>query len=197
MVLIAPGIFTPPRPFLEGRLVAIMGTVNKYRAMADEYGCVVAMPGARGNDAGADMRENDLLDVIADVERCYPIDRDRIYGCGACEGGTQTFLLAAHHPDLFAAVGALAPAVDVSGAPRGALSPAEPVELLANLTHVPMFVLHSIGDESPFANSVEFVRLCKSKGLDATLRLMSGGSHRAQTEDMEQLLWAFFLGRRP
>ncbi len=197
LMLMVPGSFIPARPFLEGRIVASVKDVYKYRALAEEYGYMVAVPCARGNAAGYDMRENELLSVIADIERYYKIDRDKICGVGACDGGRQLLLFAAHHPSLFAALATLRPLLDPSGIESGAFNPPDPVELIDNLSHVPQFIMHSIGDAvHPASNSIEFARLCKSKGLDVTLQLTKGGTRSVQTEDMEEAWWTFVTGKK-
>lgn len=64
-------------------------------------------PCGRGNNCYAGMGEVAVMDAIADVQRHYPVDTDRVTIGGASMGGTGGFRLATLHPDVFAAAHSL------------------------------------------------------------------------------------------
>ena len=53
--------------------------------------------------------ERDVYDVLAEVERRYSVDPDRVYLTGASMGGAGALRLALTHPDAWAAVAVLCP----------------------------------------------------------------------------------------
>ena len=92
---------------------------------ADKHGYLVAAPLERGDYFYKNQGDMDVLEVIADVERHYKVDRSRIYLMGHSMGGYGTNNVATHHPDMFAAV---APAEGTDS-----------IDLAANLRNVPWF----------------------------------------------------------
>jgi dienelactone hydrolase len=115
---------------------------------------VIVVPEARGqNGFGSDISERDLLDVMADVERTYDIDRDRVFSGGYSQGGYITYRMAELYPDRFAgavdwvgftgddANGSPSPAHYTAGAVGNA------IDLVANLRWVPTAMLYAGADE--------------------------------------------------
>ena len=129
--------------------------VGMQRNIGNARNRIVVVPLGRG-PAGfySDYSERDVLDVLADVERTYPTDPDRVFAGGYSMGGYGTLRLAALHPDRFAGyinwVGftgnarngtPLAP----EGGTNGALGNA--LDFLGNLRHVPGANLYAGLDE--------------------------------------------------
>ena len=56
------------------------------------------------------IAERDVYDILADVERRFPIDPDRVYLTGISMGGAGALRLALTRPDVWAAVAAVCPA---------------------------------------------------------------------------------------
>ena len=73
---------------------------------------VVACPLARGTMGYAGIAERDVYDVVADAERRFPIDPDRVYLTGISMGGSGVLRLALTRPDAWAAVAAVCPTPD-------------------------------------------------------------------------------------
>lgn len=73
---------------------------------------VVACPLARGTMGYAGIAAKDVYDVLADVERHFPIDPDRVYLTGISMGGAGALRLALAKPDVWAAVAAVCPTAD-------------------------------------------------------------------------------------
>ncbi|MBC7186969.1 MAG: NPCBM/NEW2 domain-containing protein [Calditrichaeota bacterium] len=65
---------------------------------------VLVNPFGRGNTMYQDIGEQDVLRVLAEVQRLYSIDPDRVYLTGGSMGGGGTWYLGLRHPDLFAAI---------------------------------------------------------------------------------------------
>jgi poly(3-hydroxybutyrate) depolymerase len=66
---------------------------------------IVVAPFGRGEFMGFQgLGERDVFQVIADVERAYRVDPDRVYLTGLSMGGEGTWHIGLRHPDLFAAI---------------------------------------------------------------------------------------------
>jgi len=97
---------------------------------------IVACPLARGSMGYQGIAEQDVYDMLADVERRFPVDPDRVYLTGISMGGGAALRLAMTRPDLWAAVAPLC---------ADALPGAD--ELAGNLLDVPVRLFH--GDLDP------------------------------------------------
>lgn len=74
------------------------------RRWADEHGWLLVNCNGRGPTFYDGIGENDLLQVIADADRRYGVDRTRVYFTGGSMGGTGALRHGVRHPDIFAAV---------------------------------------------------------------------------------------------
>jgi dienelactone hydrolase len=84
-------------------LVAQINQPGMQRQFGEELNRLLVVPEARGpNGYGSDVSERDLLDVMADVQAAYPVDRTKVFSSGYSQGGYITFRMAMLHPDLFA-----------------------------------------------------------------------------------------------
>ena len=123
---------------------------------ADEKGYLLASALGRGDHYYSGEGDLDVLEVIADVARHYRVDPDRIYLMGHSMGGYGTNNVAAHHPDLFAAV---APA-------EGTAS----TDLHANLRHVPWLMMTADEDLDGLAQkALAHYALLSADGYDAAV----------------------------
>jgi dienelactone hydrolase len=107
------GIYIPPKagPYgmqmeWHGSNQGIVAQINQ-RGMQRDYGNelnrILVAPEARGpNGYGSDISERDLLDVMADVQQAYPVDRRQVFSSGYSQGGYITFRMAMLFPDRFA-----------------------------------------------------------------------------------------------
>ncbi len=148
----------------------IVAQINQ-RGMQQQFGedlnRILVVPEARGpNGYGSGISERDLLDVMADVQASYPIDRDRVFSSGYSQGGYLGFRMAMLYPDLFAGfttwVGFTGD--DTNGTPaQGEVSVTagavgNMVDYAANLRHVPGSMLFAGADElvqAPSARAME------------------------------------------
>ncbi len=96
---------------------------------------IVASPLARGTMGYQGIGERDVLDVLADVKRRFPIDEDRVYLTGLSMGGGGTLWLGLTRPDLWAAIAPVCPA-----------APAGTEDLAPNALNLPMHLFHGEAD---------------------------------------------------
>ena len=108
----------------------------RYFPIVRDEGYIVACPLARGTMGYQGIPETDVYDVLADVERRFPIDRDRVYLTGISMGGSGALRLALTRPDVWAAVAPICPA---------ALPGIE--ELAPNALNLPIRLYH--GEQDP------------------------------------------------
>ena len=117
----------------------------------------VVSPLGRGELMGYDgLGYDDVMRVIADVRRAYPIDPERITLTGPSMGGGGTWAIGLRHPELFAA---LAPVCAVANFRRmvqpadaalydlARLAALSPAEIAENAAHQQVFIFH--GDRDP------------------------------------------------
>jgi len=123
-----------------------------------DFGAFVVAPWQFGNSGQRHLGEADLLRVIDEVRAHYPVNDKRISITGYSLGGTVSFVLPLHYPDVFSASAPLCgypnllewssirtpphkPWEDVLIAKRYIVNWAE------NGLHVPMFMVHGGKDE--------------------------------------------------
>lgn len=175
--LYLPGSFEPPKKY--GLLVSLHSEDSNHRlnlsqvlgitgrgtigpegtgfpALRDRD-LIVACPLARGSMGYQGIPEQDVYDVLADVERRYPVDPDRVYLTGISMGGGGALWLAATRPDVWAGVAAMCPD-----------SMPGPEELAANLLNVPVRLYHGELDTVvPVASSRAWQRRLLDAGVPA------------------------------
>jgi len=167
------------------------GGVIRYQGMTDfaeERGYIVVAPmgynsrgwyGSRGTgrasnrgDAANDpdnlgeLSEMDVMNVLELTLEAYNIDRDRVYLAGHSMGGGGTWHIGIKYPDIWAGLGPVAPAINMSP------------DALSAITHIPVIVIQ--GDEDRLVN-VEGARtwVAKMEELGMTHRYIEipGGDH--------------------
>jgi pimeloyl-ACP methyl ester carboxylesterase len=162
------GIFVPSGPAPHGMQLTMHGYSANHTSQIDSANPlhegyqqnvgearnrIIAAPLGRG-PAGfySDISERDVLDVMADVEANYSIDRDRVFASGYSMGGYGTLRMATTYPDRFAGY------IDWVGYPGDAVGQPEiqqaeagevgiPAEWMMNLREVDGAMLYSGADE--------------------------------------------------
>jgi len=81
----------------------------RYFPVAHPVDFLVACPSARGSMGYQGVAEQDVYDTLADVERRFPVDEDRVYLTGISMGGGGALWLALTRPDVWAATAPLCP----------------------------------------------------------------------------------------
>lgn len=108
----------------------------RYNPPLPETDFFVACPWSRGTMGYEGIAEKDVYDVLAEVERRYPIDPDRVYLTGVGMGGGGALRLALTRPDVWAAV-----------MPVCAETPPGLEELAPNALDLPIRLVH--GEQDP------------------------------------------------
>ena len=135
-------------------LSALIAQPGMQEVLGEGMNRILVTPEGRGTEGwGSDISERDLLDVMADVERTYDVDRSRVFAGGYSQGGYVTYRMASLHPDRFAG------AIDwvgftgdgANGSPTGGPSYTagaigNGIDLIKNLLNVPTVMLYAGGD---------------------------------------------------
>lgn len=132
--------------------------------------------------------EVDRLDAILDeIERRYPVDRDRVYLTGYSMGGGGVWRMAFDHADRFAAA-----------VPMAAHTPAPSAAWSRALRRLPMRVYHGTADDLvPYPPAVKMVDALRRAGGDVELKLIPGADHGELTRlYRDPALYAWLLEHR-
>ncbi len=131
--------FTDPQMQLQNPTFVVVPVLPTWQRWGDPGGL-------KKNDA-----LEDIVNLIEDAKKKYPIDPQRIYVAGCSEGGIGAFAAARYYPDIFAA------AIPMSGM-------WEPIDG-PNMTKVPIWALHGAKDKVFPAGMVsDTVEMIKSYG---------------------------------
>jgi predicted esterase len=132
---------------------------------AERVGFVVVCP--KGRDQASMYRgsaEQDVMDVLAEVERDYRIDPQRIYLMGHSMGGYGTWSVAMAHPDVWAALGPISGGGDPAG--------------MVKIRNIPQYVVHGDDDRTvSVTQSRTMVEAGKKAGATIVYVEVPGGSH--------------------
>jgi enterochelin esterase-like enzyme len=118
---------------------------------------IVVAPDGFGQVMWRWMGERDVLDVLADVERHYHVDTDRVVLCGLSNGGVGAYGIGMRHASRFAAVLPIAGApswLQYAGGRPGAveqrlLHPLSGMSLLENAVNTDFRYFHGRTDTGP------------------------------------------------
>ena len=178
------GIYVPNKPGPHGmqmafhgsgaNLASLINAPGMQQAFGEGVNRIIVVPSARGPDGyGSDFSERDLLDVMDDVERNYPIDLDRVFAGGYSQGGYITYRMAALYPQRFAGL------VNWVGFPGNLLNtPAgelpitytaggvgDNFDLFGSLIHIPAALIYAAADELvPISVQVPIQQAFENKG---------------------------------
>jgi poly(3-hydroxybutyrate) depolymerase len=157
-------------------VVALHGMGGDENSMFDSYGkeltkdaqghgfIVVAPKGRAPASMYRGSAEQDVLDVMAEVERDYKVDKSRVYLMGHSMGGYGTWSIAIAHPELFAALGPISGGGDTAG--------------MVKIKDIPQYVTHGDNDKTVNVNmSRSMVEAGKKAGAQITYVEVPGGSH--------------------
>ncbi|MBL9209015.1 MAG: prolyl oligopeptidase family serine peptidase, partial [Opitutaceae bacterium] len=135
--------------------------------VGEKHAVLLATPHGRGTTEYRGIGENDIFCVLADLQRRYRVDPDRIYLTGQSMGGTGAAYLALHHPDLFAASAPLAAAYSFPW-------------LAANGQHVPFWWIQGAKDAGFYLEGVaEGVERMRRLGQDVRYDRIPDEEHAA------------------
>ena len=125
--------------------------------MAEAKGYLFAAALGRGDYFYKGEGDLDVMEVMADVQKNYRVDPERIYLMGHSMGGYGSNSVGLRHPDLFAAI-----------APAQGTDPTQP--LFLNLRNVPWLFMTSDQDlDTGAQNALKLYGMLSGQGFDATL----------------------------
>lgn len=141
--------------------------VDELKRVAEKHSVLMVSPLGRGTTEYRGIGENDIFCVLADMQKRYRIDPERIYVTGQSMGGTGAAYLALHHPDLFAASAPLAAAYSFPW-------------LAANGRHVPFWWIQGAKDADFYLEGVtEGVERMRQLGQNVRRDLIPNEEHPA------------------
>ena len=158
----------------------------EFNVLFEQNNALLAIPFGRSNTDFQSCGEVDVLDVIAELKRLYPIDPEHVYLYGYSMGGMAVYHLAAHNPDIFAAAIVMAGRADSplqNKQPLDRFQPYKqwlihadnPISLCENFLNIPLRIYH--GRDDPIISVDEARRMetrLKQLGCDAKLQVMPG-----------------------
>jgi predicted esterase len=151
-------------------------TGRPVKAAADRLAMLVVAPHGRGPREYRGRGEQDVFAAIDEVRRRCNVDPGRIYITGHSMGGTGAAYLALHHPDVFAAAAALAPAY---GWPW----------LAENARHVPFWWIAGALDRPWFHfGTMLGINRMMTLGMPVRQSLLAGKDHYGPLEEMSAVL---------
>jgi len=150
------------------------------------YGARVPFKGKKVEPENlSELSEKDVMNVLEIVRKDFSIDPDRIYLMGHSMGGGGTWHLAIKHPDLWAGLAPIAPAI---------FRPATDVE---KIKHIPVILIQ--GDEDrlvPVAGARRWAEQMKNFGMTYRYIEVAGGDHVTIAWKNLPAVFEFFEGKR-
>lgn len=155
--------------------------IPEFNETFERNNAFMALPFGRSNTDFQSCGEVDVLDVIADMRKRYPIDPDRIYLYGYSMGGMAVYHIAGHNPDLFAGAIVIAGRADSPLQNKKALTryheykqwlihADNPISLCENFLNIPLRIYH--GNKDFIIDISEAKRMEKRlKEVGATVQL--------------------------
>jgi dienelactone hydrolase len=161
-------------------------------------------PHGRGNTAYQGFGEKDVLRAIAEAEKLFSVDEDRVGLTGDSMGGWGTWQVGTRNPDLFCGIAPVYGGADyhtqlpedvlpkLDAAERALWERRSSFAQAESLLNVPVFVLHGDQDKSVNVDYSRWaVRMLQRWGYDVRYRELPGRGHedmKAQGEVVDWLL---------
>lgn len=129
-----------------------------------------------------ELSEKDVMNVLALVRKEFNVDENRIYLMGHSMGGAGTLHLAVKYPNVWAAVGPIAPAAFE-------LDP----QSIATVPNLPVVLVHGAADELvPVAVGQAWAGVMKANNMTYEYHELPGVTHGPVINDAQPLIYAFF-----
>jgi dienelactone hydrolase len=190
-------------PFLESYFLAAFDETERYRILGDEFGYAVLQVWGRGNYLGGTaIGTADVFEVLEAVQKDYPVDPDRIYLLGYCEGGRLALLLGERFPGRFAAIATVAPTTILHNRnPVVAkwVDYSSPVVGVKSLLNTSVLIRHDEADlDPPIHESAYFAARAREAGVDVSMVRVEGGFHGFYQDPMgeKRALFTFLSGKQ-
>lgn len=129
--------------------------------LAEKNGFLVSMSYGRSNTEFMGVGETEVLNTLNFTKELFKVDDRRVVLSGASMGGSGTYTIACHHPDLFAGTFSISARMDYfmwMGVKKEDLAPFKRIQgdldyardMLGNLLQVPVFLFHGGADRRPY-----------------------------------------------
>ena len=174
-------------------------------AAPERWPAIVLMPQKPDPEREWESYEKALLALIERARRNYSVDPDRLVLTGLSQGGHGSWVLAARHPDLWAAVGpvcgyAAARRRDAAGRIPADAFGGTPAELAKDLAATPVWAFHgAIDDVVPVAETEKMVAALREAGGTPRVTIVPDVGHGVWSrayEDPEFAAWLFAQRRK-
>ncbi len=158
--------------------------------------CIVVNPDGRGATDYKLWGELDIVRVLEDARKRYSVDDNRVYLYGVSMGGSGSWQLGVHYPDLFAALGPVCGNADhrvweklwqwgdtrnptwMSPKKRWVESTESAALYAENLLHLPAWCIHGDRDNVvPCDHSRSMVAAMRQAGCKVTFDEVEGAGH--------------------
>jgi predicted peptidase len=160
----------------DGQKQAIQGIGSAILWNAAKWPFIVIMPQKPDQKKQWEEYDGAVMQMLAETEKAYSIDRKRVYLTGLSQGGHGTWTIAAAHPEVFAA---LAPICGyVSAKHEGDPDPKDIAELVRKIKHLPVWAFHGLADDVvPPVQTSAIVDALKAAGAGVKVSLYPGVNH--------------------
>jgi poly(3-hydroxybutyrate) depolymerase len=146
------------------------------------YGARAMVKGREGDPKNlGELSQKDVMNVLGIVRKAYSIDPDRVYLMGHSMGGGGAFHLAFEHPDLWAALAPIAPALS------------RPAKEVGKIKHIPVILVQGDADRLVRVERVRpWAAEMKRLGMEHEYVEIAGGDHVGVASAAMPKIFAFF-----
>ena len=185
-----------------------MAVLRNATGLLERLGLAVLVPCGRTNTDFQGIGEKDVLDALESAMKLHSFDPDRVYLGGYSMGGQGVYTVAAHYPDLFAALLPIEARSDLfewllldrKKAPPHKLLWLErenPLSLAENYLHLPTRIVHCEDDFIvPMFHAERMARRLESLGYAHELVKLPGGHMDFDPAFGDERTYTWLLERR-
>lgn len=165
----------------DGLLQTEVGLAGAIRRHPERWPAIVVFPQAPPDQLWQGLPARVAMAALAQAEREFRTDPDRVYLTGLSLGGNGTWYLAYNHPERFAAI---VPVCGFVGSFRG-LPPMAPgpdpyAAVAQRIARLPVWIIHGDADSVvPVTESRRMAVALKAAGADVTYRELAGVNHNS------------------
>jgi predicted peptidase len=168
----------------DGLLPTEVGLGTTIRRIAAPFPAIVVFPQAPRDQWWEGPAADMALAALAQTEREYRIDPERVYLTGLSMGGSGTWYIAYRHPERFAALLIVCARITPEGEMREPLVPAEQGDVFEALAHrlkdTPIWIFHGDADTVvPVEDSRRVVAALKATGANVRYSELPGVGHNS------------------
>lgn len=163
----------------DGLFQTEVGLAGAIRRHPDRWPAIVVFPQAPLNQLWMGAPAKIAMAALAQAEREFGTDPNRVYLAGLSMGGNGTWRLAYENPDRFAAI---VPVCGFAGTFRGlppiAAGPDPYAALATRIAHLPVWIVHGDADVVvPVDESRKMAAALKAAGAQVTYKELAGVNH--------------------